>query len=237
MRITVIGATGMVGGEVVAEALGRGHHVTAVSRSIGDTAPPLRRSTAEPHPDPKPSPGPDSGPGPGVTRVALDVARTERLRPVLAGADAVVLAVRPSAGEEHRLAAFTLGVLDEAAARGTRLLVVGGSAPLLCPDGSGRRAIEDPERVPPAWQAIARASLDQLEACREHSYRDWVYFSPPAVLEPGERTGGYRRATTTLLTDEDGASRITAPDLAIAILDELEVPGDQRHLTVAAHRA
>lgn len=151
MRITVIGATGMVGGEVVAEALGRGHQLTAVSRRIGETAP-----------DAKPTPAnPDPAPGPDVTRVALDVASGERLHPVIADADAVVLAVRLSAGEEHRLAALTHGVLDAVAASGTRLLVVGGSAPLLCPDGSGRRAIEDPQRVPPAWQAIA--VLDELE--------------------------------------------------------------------------
>ncbi|MDK8434542.1 MULTISPECIES: NAD-dependent epimerase/dehydratase family protein [unclassified Brevibacterium] len=33
MRITVIGATGMVGSHVVAEAADRGHEITAVSRN------------------------------------------------------------------------------------------------------------------------------------------------------------------------------------------------------------
>ena len=36
MKITVIGATGMIGSRVVAEAARRGHEVTAVSRS-GDS--------------------------------------------------------------------------------------------------------------------------------------------------------------------------------------------------------
>jgi putative NADH-flavin reductase len=60
-----------------------------------------------------------------------------------------------------------------------------------------------------------------------------VYLSPPAVFEAGERTGNYQRGTTTLLTDATGASRITPPDFADAVLDELEQPGDDRHFTVA----
>jgi hypothetical protein len=34
MKITVIGATGMIGSRVVAEAVRRGHDVTAISRSV-----------------------------------------------------------------------------------------------------------------------------------------------------------------------------------------------------------
>lgn len=75
--------------------------------------------------------------------------------------------------------------------------------------------------------------MEQWETCRRRSQQDWTYLSPPALLEDGPRTGGYRRGTDTLLTDPDGGSRISAADLAIAVLDEIERPGTDRHWTVA----
>lgn len=63
-----------------------------------------------------------------------------------------------------------------------------------------------------------------------------MYLSSPAILEPGNRTGAYRRGTT-LLTAADGSSQISAEDLAVAALDEVEDPGTERHFTVAASTA
>ncbi|MGW4488502.1 NAD(P)-dependent oxidoreductase [Amycolatopsis sp. NPDC004368] len=207
MRIAVFGATGLAGGAIVTEALTRGHAVTAVSRRPATTA--------------------------GVTVQALDVAAPETLDPVLAEADAAVLAIRLAAGDEHRLAPLSRGFLDAAARTGTRVLVIGGSAPLRSPDDPSRLVIEDEVRVPTAWQPVARASLAQFRVCQEHPYDGWTYLSPPAVLAPGARTGAYRRGGDTLLADDDGVSHITAPDLAIAVLDELENPRGTRHFTVA----
>lgn len=59
-----------------------------------------------------------------------------------------------------------------------------------------------------------------------------VHLSPPAVLEPGERTGRYRRRADTLLLGADGESRISAEDPAVAVLDELRTPATDRHFTV-----
>ncbi|MGW4230535.1 NAD(P)-dependent oxidoreductase [Streptomyces sp. NPDC004980] len=210
MRIAVLGATGLAGSAIVAEALRRGHHVTALSR----------RPRAEADTD-------------RLTTRAVDVADTASLNPVLAEADAAVLTIRPAPGEESRLAPLTRGFLDAAEQHGTRVLVVGGAAPLRSPNDPGRLLIEDPDHVLDAWKTIAQASLDQFNSCREHPYNGWVYLSPPAVLEAGERTGRYRRGTTTLLTDENGVSRIAAPDLAIAVIDELEGPDKDQHFTVA----
>ncbi len=199
MRIAVLGATGMAGSAVVDEALSRGHAVSALSRN------------------PRAMPS-----HPRHTTRAVDVGDTVALDPVFADADAAVLAIRLAPGEEHRCAPLTHGVLDVAARHGTRVLVIGGSAPLRSPGHPDRLVIDDPDHVPPAWQAVARASLAQFEVCTEHPHREWAYLSPPAVLEPGERSAHYRRGTDSLLTDDDGRSWITAPDLAIAVLDELE---------------
>lgn len=211
MRIAVLGATGMAGSAIVTEALARGHNVVAASRNPDTTRNESR-----------------------LDACALDVADTDVLDPVLSGVDAAVLTIRLAPGDEHRLAPLTGGVLDAAARHGTRLLIVGGAAPLRSPNRPDRLLIDDPDHVPEAWKQVADASLEQYRACQSHAYDGWVYLSPPAVLEPTNRTGGYRRGTTTLLIDEHGASRIAAADLAIAVIDELENPGTDRHFTVAS---
>ncbi|GGR87810.1 3-beta hydroxysteroid dehydrogenase [Streptomyces aureoverticillatus] len=211
MKITVIGATGMVGSRVTDEAARRGHTVTAVSRRLA--APRSFPETVDP--------------------VAADVTDPDTLRPLLAAADAAVLTIRPAPGSEATLAPATTGVLDVAAATGTRLLVVGGAGPLRSPDRPDLLVADNPVYVPAEWRRIAAASTEQLRACERHPGAKWTFLSPPAILEPGERTGTYRSGTDTLLVGPDGRSRISAEDLAIGVLDELEAPSGRRHLTVA----
>ncbi|WP_446664784.1 NAD(P)-dependent oxidoreductase [Flexivirga sp. B27] len=213
MKIAVFGATGMAGSAIVAEGLARGHHLTGVART------PQGAVTAD-----------------RLTSCALDVGDTAAVDSVLATVDTAVLTIRLRPGAESELAALTGGFLDVAGRRGTRVLVVGGAAPLRSPDDTNRLLIDDRVYVPEVWRPVAAASLEQFHLCRNHTHRDWVYLSPPAVLEPGTRSGRYRRGTDTLLTDADGASRISAADLAIAVLDELESPGDVDHFTVAEDR-
>ncbi|WP_338145110.1 NAD(P)-dependent oxidoreductase [Cryobacterium algoritolerans] len=116
MKIAVYGATGMVGREIVAEALARGHEVTAVTRT-GSTVP-------------------------GATRVGVDMADAAALAEIAAAHDAVVLATVPSrTGESHEpwveavIAAF-------GAVADTRLLVVGGADTLTV---DGARIIDSPD--------------------------------------------------------------------------------------------
>lgn len=208
MKIAVVGAAGMVGSCVVDEAAGRGHEVVAVFRK--------QRRIALP---------------PTVNAVEGDATDRVRMGEVFGSADAIVAATRPAAGQEHTVTTTTAALLDAAATAGTRILVVGGAAPLRVPGHPGRLVLDSPEYVPPAIRTIAAASVAQWEACRAHP-ADWVYLSPPALLEPGERTGKYRRGTTTLITAADATSRISAEDLAVAVLDELEKPEQDKHFTV-----
>ncbi|MFD5385387.1 NAD(P)-dependent oxidoreductase [Streptomyces sp. NPDC127074] len=208
MKIAVVGAAGMVGSRVITEATSRGHDLVAVFRDKPPTALP-----------------------PGATAVEGDANDPGRMSRVFAGTDAIVAATRPAPGHEHTAVTTTAALLTAAATAGTRILVVGGAAPLRIPGRPDRLVIDSPEYVPPAFRAIAAASAAQLDACRAHP-ANWVYLSPPAVLEPGERTGTYRRGTTTLITGADGASLISAEDLAVAVLDELESPSEDEHFTV-----
>ncbi|MEU4197097.1 NADH-flavin reductase, partial [Kribbella sp. NPDC026611] len=64
--------------------------------------------------------------------------------------------------------------------------------------------------------------------------RLWTYLSPPEYAYPGERTGRFRLGGDQLLTDSNGQSRISYEDLAVAVIDEAELPTHtQRRFTVA----
>ncbi|MFI9611905.1 NAD(P)-dependent oxidoreductase [Streptomyces sp. NPDC052023] len=215
--IAVLGATGMVGSRVTDEAVARGHRVLALSRR---------------------PPGGD----PEVTPVAVDANDPRALREALTGSgaggtvpDAVVVAVRTFPADEDFLAGVTRTVLDAAARRGTRVLVVGGAGALRSPGGGHLLVADDPAYVPAEYRPVAVAGVAQLRACQAQTGADWVYLSPPAVLGPGDRTGRYRRGTGTLLTAAGGRSWISAEDLAVAVVDELENPGAERHVTVVHH--
>jgi putative NADH-flavin reductase len=114
-----------------------------------------------------------------------------------------------------------------------RLLIVGGAATLKVPD-SGKLVLEDARYISEEWRAVAEASAAQHYRCIAEQAADWTYLSPPAILEPGERTGRYRKGTDDLLVT-DGTSRISVEDLAVAVVDELEDPAHHRTRFTVAH--
>lgn len=219
MTIAVLGATGMVGSRVIDEASARGHQVIALSR--------------------KPA-GENPG-NPNVTPVAVDANDSHAIRETLAGsashgaADAVVLTVRTMPVDEKFLVGTTRTVLDIAAQLEIRVLVVGGAGALRSPDDRNLLVADNPAYVPAEIKAVAAAGIAQLRTCQSHADADCVYLSPPALLEPGVRTGRYRRGTDTLLISADGRSWISAEDLAVAVVDELEAPGPDHLITVVHH--
>lgn len=211
MRIAIIGATGTVGSRIATESVRRGHDVSGVSRTARDNV-----AVAA-----------------GVTLTHAEATDAEAMGRIATENDVIVLATRPTPGAEHTVSATVTTVLGAALTSGRRVIVIGGAGPLRSPDDPNRLVIDDPRYVPEQWRTIARASIDQLTACASHS-ASWTYLSPPALLEPGTRTGIYRRGGTELLVDANGASRISAEDLAVAVLDEIENPQpDVRHFTVA----
>ena len=75
------------------------------------------------------------------------------------------------------------------------------------------------------WKGLVPAHRDALELYRAAPASvDWAYVSPAATVELGERTGRYRTGGDRPIVDEQGRSRISAEDLAVAIIDELEQP-------------
>ncbi|MBO1333583.1 NAD(P)-dependent oxidoreductase [Streptomyces sp. VRA16 Mangrove soil] len=204
LNIVLFGATGMVGSRIAAEAVQRGHRVTAVSRS-------------------------GASPVPGVTAAAADLADLDRVAQVVAGHDAVASAAAPPRDGSDPKAPFLK--LNQTLVAGVRragvgrLVVVGGAGSLEVAPG---QALADQPGFPDAYLGEALAHRDVLTYLRTVDDLDWTYISPAAEIAPGERTGEFRIGGDRLMTDADGNSRISAEDYAIAFVDEVERDGHAR---------
>jgi putative NADH-flavin reductase len=155
-----------------------------------------------------------------------DAADIDDVIALSAGQDLVISATRPGSGRESELVTTTRTLLAGLGRTGVRLLLVGGSATLTDP-GTGIRTVDAPD-YPAAWRPIGLACADQLDVCRADTGADWAYASPPALIEPGNRTGRYRLGADELVVDADGISAISMEDFAVALLDEAERPKHHR---------
>jgi uncharacterized protein len=155
---------------------------------------------------------------PGVTPVRADISDASALAAALRGHDAVISAVRFRSFDPQVLlsAIKTSGV--------KRLIMVGGAGSLEAKPGV--QLIDTPD-FPEAHKPEASAGRGALNALRAGSTLDWTFLSPSAVIAPGERTGKFRLGKDAVLVGTDGKSRISIPDYAIALVDELESP---RHI-------
>lgn len=165
MKIAVIGATGMVGKEIVAEAVRRGHTVTAVSRS--------GKAVAE---------------TPEATPLAASLGDATAIAALAAQNDVLVLATGPSrTGGDHQewldeMATALANVGD------ARVYVVGGAGTLTV---NGTRLVDMPE-FPDAYKAEALTAAKALDAIKElPDAVNWVVQAPAPEIAPGVRTGEY----------------------------------------------
>lgn len=210
MKFVVFGASGRIGTQIVEEALSRGHQVTAAVRNPGK----LGLTHAR------------------LTEVQADAADPASVAAAARGHDAAIVAVGPGPGGDFgnyaKVAKALISGLPKAGVR--RLLILGGAGSLEVAPGV---RLVDTAEFPPAWKPDALGQADALALYRA-SDLDWTYISPAAVLEPGARTGKYRAGTDQLLVDAQGNSRISIPDYAVAMVDELEKPKNlRRRMTVA----
>ncbi|RCK32282.1 potassium transporter TrkA [Thalassospira profundimaris] len=204
-KIVVFGATGDVGREVVTEALLRGYQVTAVARDIA-----------------KLSALPDS-----VARQSIDIlANPEIAAEVLAEHDVAASSLRPATGQERLLPEMTKVLLDAARQNRTPIFLTGGAATLKLADGSGHTVLTAPDFLPDSVRPIAEA-CEQVDILFDQ-YADvqWTCLRPPTMLIPGEKTRNYVRGTDTLVTDHDGAARISFADFGVAMVDLVDASFD-----------
>ncbi|WP_239396345.1 NAD(P)-dependent oxidoreductase [Frankia sp. CiP3] len=210
-RVVVFGAGGNAGRRAVAEAVNRGHSVTAVVR------------------DPKKY---EDLAAVATVVVQGDVTDSDSVASVSAGHDAAISTVfraDVAADEFYGDAARAL-VAGLAKAGVTRLVAVGVGTTLEVSPGV---AVHDTPGFPEAGRDFSVGHAVELGIFLESDKRfDWVILTPPpAVLDAAaERTGKYRIGGTQVLPSEEGVPAFAYADLAVALVDEVESPRFHREL-------
>ena len=214
MNIALIGATGFIGSPVLAELLSRGHAVTVLARTPAKLAPQA-----------------------GLTVVPADALDARQVAALVAGHDAVISAYNPGWSEPdiHDLHLKASRAIVEGVKQAglKRLLVVGGAGSLYVAPGV---QLVDTPAFPAEYKQGALAARQALNEIRLETTLDWSFVSPPIALAPGVRTGQYRLGADDLLPGpaEGRPAGISAADLAVAIVDEIEAPRHlRRRFTVA----
>lgn len=208
MKIALIGATGYVGAEILAEALARGHEVTAMVRHLGKLTPHKNL----------------------IERKA-NVLNHHELNALLVGHDVVISSYSAFGGvsleEGYKSQILGVNAIIKAVKEAfvPRLLMVGGAGSLFV--APHVRLVDTPE-FPAEWKEMALAMAEVLNILQQEKELNWTFLSPSAMLEPGERTTKFRLGENTLLRDADGKSRISTQDYAVAMLDEAEKPAHLR---------
>lgn len=203
MRIAVFGANGRIGSAIVEEALRRGHSVSAAVRSLDS----IHRTHAQ------------------LSVVEAYIDDASSVASAVRGHDAVVDSVGGLGHDNPRISFECMVPLTEGlhAAGVDRLLVVGTAGTLEVPEGGMRKDQPDfPSELKDEAQAQAEV-LDFLLGIPTSELK-WTYFSPPASIDGGERTGRIRLGKDQLMFDSRGRSYISNEDFAIATVEELEQP-------------
>ena len=203
MRLTVFGATGGIGTNVVRQALAAGHEVVAVVRDPARLAVPAGR---------------------GLGVVTADVMDPAQIGPAVKGADAVVSALGPRPGGPATVLADSarsiLAALDQTGVR--RLAAVSASGAFIEPGEPFVTRV----LVKPLLQRILRDAMTdtrRMEAEIRASDTDWTLMRPPQLTNrPGR--GRYRR-----MIDHNVGRTIARADVAGAILATLADPATVGH--------
>lgn len=199
MKLTVFGATGGIGGEIVRQALAAGHEVTAVVRD------PARLSAT----------------GEGLEAFRADLTDPEAVRAAVSGRDAVLsgLGARKKA-DAGITTVLTRTVVRAMEAEGVRRLVVVSAAPVGPP--AERRPVAD-RLVGSLVSRILKPVYDDLrvmEADLASSATDWTSVRPPR-LQDKPVTGVYRKVVGGTPTSGRFIGRADVAHAMLAAIDDL----------------
>lgn len=217
MKLTIFGATGGIGGQLLDQAVAAGHEVTAVVRDPRRFAP--------------------SRDGVRVVTADLTDPAPSVLESAVAGADAVLSGVGPRPMAKAGVAEHgTRAIVRAMDATGVRRLVVVSAAPISTVPSPGRP--HPPRRDPgegffmrhlltPFAHTVMReryADLALMEDVLRASDLEWTIFRPPRLTN-GPVTGRYR---TTVGQNLRGGLVVSRADVAHAMLAALGQPATNR---------
>jgi putative NADH-flavin reductase len=209
MRLTILGATGGTGQQLVHAAIGAGHEVTAIVRrpdAVTESSPQLR------------------------------VVRGDLLDPQwtgegIEGADAVLSAIgATSRGPTTVYSAGTAAVLKAMAGAGVRRILVVTADP--CSPAKDR--VGEAKIIHPILWMLLRGTYEdmcRMEQALAASDTDWTVFRPPRLTN-GPVTGKARTAVGKFLSHGRMVSRA---DLAAAMLAAINDPATVRQAVAIAY--
>lgn len=203
-KISIIGATGMVGQDIAREAVKRGHQVIGTNRS-----------------------GTASTPVEGVDYRALELNDTAGVVALAKDSDVVVISV-PGGRETGDYTPVIKAHSELIAAQPeARIFIVGGAGGLQMPDGT---LLINSGVIPEEYGAEPRSFVEVLNNYRASDVQlDWVMLAPSPEIYPGEKTGSY-----ALELDVPAGEKVSTGTFAAAALDEIEKPAHLRtRFTVA----
>jgi len=213
MRITVIGATGGVGRQLVAQAVAAGHVLTAVVRDPARLAPDVR-----------------------AVRADLAEPSGRALEDAVLGADAVLSCLGARSSQDIGVACRgTSALIGAMEASGTRRLVVISAAPVATVPSPAR---PDPPRDPgdsflvahllgPVIKRVFRRAYDDLARMEDIvrvSSLDWTILRPPRLTDRPDPTA-YRLAYGH---NVKGGFAVSRPAVAHAMLTLIADPAALR---------
>ncbi|MGW1377018.1 NAD(P)-dependent oxidoreductase [Streptomyces sp. NPDC002446] len=205
MKLTVLGASGGVGRQLVTQALANGHEVTAALRSP--------EKLTERHDR--------------LTVIRTDALDATSVKAVVDGADAVLSGIGQLGRHDPQRPASTSAraVVEAMTATGVRRLLVVSAGPLNC-TGAGQPFLAHRVFGPLLWAVLKELYTDlaRMEAVLRDSDLDWTAVRPPRLLDKlGE--GRYRHAVEA----GPAGAVITRADVARAMLDFVNDPRTYGH--------
>ncbi len=203
MDIVLIGATGFVGSNILTEALNRKHKVTAVARHTENIS---------------------------VTNNNLDIKQGDILKQnqaleIIKGHQAIISAYNPGWKNPDIYDDYLKGyqsILAAASKTGVkRIIIIGGAGSLFVkPD---LQLVDSPD-FPKEWKQGAMAARELYNKIQGEKDLQWTFICPAIQLIPGERTEKFRYGENNVIFDNNNESKITVQDLAVAVVNELEIP-------------
>lgn len=199
MRITVFGATGGIGQEVVGQALAAGHEVTAVVRDPDRLPEPLDRA---------------------AMHVVARLDDPAAVRAAVAGRDAVLSGLGSRGRKADGIAERLTGrIIDAMEAEGTRRLLVVSAVP-VGPVPAGEPLVDRLARkAVGAVLAEVYADLARMEAALERSATDWTSVRPPKLTD-GPCTGTYRKVVGGAPVSSRAISRADVAHAMLGLIDD-----------------
>jgi putative NADH-flavin reductase len=218
MKISLIGATGFVGNALLNELLERNYEVNAIARNTE------KITVDHPH----------------LHKISVDIFNEKELSEVLADSDAVISAynpgwTNPNIHEDYLKGASSIqNAVENSGVK--KLMVIGGAGTLKI---DGKYIVDGPDfpkEIYPGASAVKKYFAENLS---RNSTLDWEFFSPALEMsmysEDKGKTGKYRVATDSPIFDEEGRSRHSVEDLAVAVVDEIENKKFNRQIFTAAY--